>query len=106
MKRQYRLRRSLVIITFIFSGSVGFLSGRAYDNCLWIAVVSLLVNCCAYFIILGGWMFTVREKDRINEALTKSEMENKEMYYYITRIANSRNHRISANKLLQRLEGR
>jgi len=51
-------------------------------------------------------MYTAKEKDRINEALTKSELENKEMYYYITRIANSRNHRISANKLLQRLEGR
>ena len=106
MKKSYKILRAWVMITFILAASVGILAGRAYDDCLWIAVVALLFNCIAYFIILGGWMYTVEEKDRINKALTKSELENKEMYYYITRIANSRNHRISANKLLQRLEGR
>jgi len=106
MKKPYKTFRAWLALTFILSASVGILVGRVYDNCFCLAIISLLFNCTAYFIILGGWMYTAKEKDRINEALTKSELENKEMYYYITRIANSRNHRISANKLLQRLEGR
>ena len=106
MKKSYKVFRAWLALTFILSASSGILVGRAYDNYFWLAIISLLFNCTAYFIILGAWMHMVKEKDRINEALTKSELENKEMYYYITRIANSRNHRISANKLLQRLEGR
>ena len=106
MKKPYKILHTWMMIMFILAASVGILAGRAYDDCPWIGVVGLLVNCIAYFIILGCWINNMVEKDRINKALTKSENENKEMYYYITRIANSRNHSVSANKLLQRLEGR
>ena len=106
MKRSYTMLRAWITLTFILALSVGMLIGSVYDDCLWLTVVGFLLNCTAFFIIINGWVHEVKDKDRINKALTKSELENKEMYYYITRIANSRNHRVSANKLLQRLEGR
>ena len=71
MKKPYKTFRAWLALTFILSASVGILVGRAYDNYFWLAIISLLFNCTAYFIILGGWMYTAKE-DRKSTRLNSS----------------------------------
>ena len=106
MKRTFCVSQFWLWIIFIMGITVGILIQAVMVYCAWLAWLSLLFYCIAFSLLMGGWVYANREYARLSESLRKSENENKEMYYYITRIANSRNHRISANKLLQRLEGR